>query len=635
MSAICAYYRWGNGQDPESAVRQMLVRQKAYGPDDLAASSFGDLALGRALFKLLPEDDEDRQPIVSPDGGLALVADIRIDNREELLASLGEFLPRPGTRSDAGLLLACLMKWGEDGLLRILGDYAFLLWNRRSRRLLLGRDPLGQRPLYYHCGSGFAAAATMPKGLHALENVARRADPEWLTDFLGFVPLRGPRSQYESLSRVQAGELVTIAATGIDRRRFWHPQPPDDHIRDLGTLREAMRAELDRAVRARLRRRAGAVASHLSGGWDSGAVAGTAASALSSRAEKLFAFTSVPRVGSIAPAVGQTLADEGALAAEAASLHPNLRHLLVPGTGESPIADLDRLIEVYDRPLATLCNNVWLSDIRDLAREHGVSVLLTGEVGNWTISGGSYALLGEYLRQGRWSAWPREAAAVARKRNARLRGIIASSVGPWVPRRLLEIAAPFSSGINTAVYNAAHPRLAQTIAKRRQRFFGSLPRSHFGRTFEALANRDFGDYRKGGLAGWGIDERDPTADRRLAEFCLSLPLEMLLKNGERRPLAKAALADRVPRLVLEQKNKGYQGADWHEGLTAARTAISNLLEEIAADDMAASLLDLDAMRQWVRDWPEGGWHDARVTARYRNALLVGLSAGHFALRANA
>jgi asparagine synthase (glutamine-hydrolysing) len=315
-------------------------------------------------------------------------------------------------------------------------------------------------------------------------------------------------------------------------------------------------------------------------------------------------------------------------------MHPNVVHVRVAGSAGSPVAPLDRVFDAYQRPLATLCNNVWMSAIRDEARARGVRTLLTGEVGNWTISAAPFTLLGEYLRQRRFRGWLREALAVARNGKARYRGILASSVAPFVPRRLLELATPLSSGIATAGYNPAHPQLAAEIARRRADFFNRQPTSHYGRIAEALTSRDFGDFRQGALGGWGVDERDPTADRRLAEFCLSLPLDMLLRGGERRPLAKAALADRIPPSVLEQKVKGYQAADWHEGLTANREAILGLIEEIAVDPMAESLLDLKAMRLWVEEWPRGGWEDQRVTARYRTALLIGLAAGHFALRAN-
>jgi asparagine synthase (glutamine-hydrolysing) len=637
MSAIAVYWGFGRSQKPEDACRQLLDRLSAFGRDESAVSAVGEtggIALGRALYKLLPEDDRDRQPLVSDDGRFAMVADIRLDNREELLDRLGRAAPA-ADEADSTILFSCLRQWGERSLDLILGDYAFAWWDGSSRRLLLVRDPLGQRPLYYHRTSGFLAAASMPQALHALPEIARGADPEWLTEFLGYVPHRGSRSQYESIRRVEAGQVVVAEHGRLAHRRFWNPQPEAIRTGDFGALREALRAELDRAVRVRLRRRAGAVGAHLSGGWDSGAVAATAARQTAAEGTILHAFTSVPRPGAVAAPLRRGFSDEGELAAATASMHSNIVHVLVPGSAGSPISNLDELFELYQRPLATLCNNVWMSRIRAVAQERQLRLLLTGEVGNWTISAAPYTLLGEYLRQGRIREWLQEAVTIAKQGDLRYRGVVASSLAPWLPRRIQELSMALSSGINSAAYHAARPQWGPHIARKRRAIFNAQPKNHFAGLADALQNRDFGDHRKGTLARWGIDERDPTADRRLAEFCLSLPLEMVLKRGERRPLAKAALSDRLPPAVLEQKGKGYQAADWHEGLTANRTAIVDLIEEISADNMAASLIDLDAMRRWVRDWPTSGWSDGRTTARYRNALLVGLSAGHFALRANA
>jgi asparagine synthase (glutamine-hydrolysing) len=142
---------------------------------------------------------------------------------------------------------------------------------------------------------------------------------------------------------------------------------------------------------------------------------------------------------------------------------------------------------------------------------------------------------------------------------------------------------------------------------------------------------DWGEYRKGVLGGWGVDKRDATADVRLIEFCLSLPLEMLLKDGVRRPLARAALSDRLPTGVLEERQKGYQAAGWSEGLSRNLTEVRALIEAIAQHSIASSLIDVGLLRQLLRDWPSTGWERPDIRARYRSALLQALSAGSFIL----
>ena len=89
----------------------------------------------------------------------------------------------------------------------------------------------------------------------------------------------------------------------------------------------------------------------------------------------------------------------------------------------------------------------------------------------------------------------------------------------------------------------------------------------------ALQRVDPGNFRKAVLGELQVDHRDPTADVRLLEFCLSVPTEQFMRGGVQRSLARRALADRLPPEVLEEPRRGLQVADWHEDLTAARRDI--------------------------------------------------------------
>jgi asparagine synthase (glutamine-hydrolysing) len=150
----------------------------------------------------------------------------------------------------------------------------------------------------------------------------------------------------------------------------------------------------------------------------------------------------------------------------------------------------------------------------------------------------------------------------------------------------------------------------------------------------AMQRGDPGNGIKGVLGGWGIDSRDPTADKRLIEFCLSVPMEEYLRDGVPRALAKRALADRVPAAVLNEQKRGYQAADWHERLTAVRGEAAAEIARIETCPAAARLLDVDKMKRLVEDWPTSGWERDAVMRPYRLALLRGISAGHFLRKAS-
>jgi asparagine synthase (glutamine-hydrolysing) len=638
MSAIAGFWILGSDADPIGPCRAVLAALSLYGPDNSAEARLGAFAAGRNLYRLLPEDRHDRQPLVSGDGRFLLVCDVRLDNRDDLASALGLAPADAAAMADSDILLAALMRWCDRALDQIVGDYAFAFFDREAQSLMLARDPTGQRPLFWHRGDGFFAFASMPAGLHALPALARAVDADTLRDFLGLLPNEGAASYYRGIQRVEPGHVVTVWPDRIRSHRYWNPERRPLRLRRFDDYVEAFRAQLDLAVACRLRGAGPVVASHLSGGWDSSAVTATAARLLAPKSRRLAAFTAVPAPSHAAGAPNSRFGDEGPLAAATAAMHGNIDHKLLHGTGESPIAELDRFDNCYDRPLAALCNHVWQAQIRSAARDAGARVVLTGEVGNWTVSAAPYYLLADYLRQGRFLAWLREAAGAVRARRSRLRGIAAGSFGPWVPDFIWNRFRGLSSGAEMSLFSALHPSLRAAISQRQEegRFgLAHRPNDNFAEAMVAFREMDFGQLRKGALAGWGVDERDATADRRLIEFCLSLPIDLLLKDGVRRPLARAALADRLPAAVLDEKGKGYQAADWSEGMTRNRDSIAALVERIADDDEAAALIDVDFLRRLIREWPEKGWAEWKAIGQYRTAMLMGLSAGHFILSSKA
>jgi len=124
-----------------------MAAQEIYGPHDGRQWSAGPIAMGRRLFRTLPEDIHDSQPLQSRDGRLTLVADVRLDNRDELAADLGLNLADAAKLCDAAILLTALERWGEGALDRVVGEFAFALWDAHAQKLTLARDFLGQRPL--------------------------------------------------------------------------------------------------------------------------------------------------------------------------------------------------------------------------------------------------------------------------------------------------------------------------------------------------------------------------------------------------------------------------------------------------------------------------------------------------------
>ena len=436
MTALAGLWRFDGRSDAAEGCGRMLKSQELYGPHAGDQWSNGDVALGRQLMRLLPEDVYDRQPLIGGDGRYVLVADVRLDNRDELIGPLAISAVDARTLSDAAILLAAIERWEELCLERLIGDYAFVLWDSARRRLLLARDPLGQRPLHYHRGNKFFALASMPKGLHALAEVPYAPDEDRIAEFLVLMTEIGPQSFFQGIERVEPGHVVTVTPTGLVTRRHWQPTRSRIVLNGPAEYAEAVRDLLDQAVRCRLRG-AEDVGATLSGGFDSAAVAATAARLLAPSGRRVIAYTAVPREGYDGLAPRNRIVDEGPYAAATAAQYPNMEHVLIRSHDRSPLDDLDRSFFLFDRPLFGICNAVWGNSILDAARKRKLTVLLIGNVGNLGLSYNGLELLPELFRNGRWLCWLREARAlVTPEGGMRWRGVLANTLGPWCPAAL-------------------------------------------------------------------------------------------------------------------------------------------------------------------------------------------------------
>jgi asparagine synthase (glutamine-hydrolysing) len=640
MSALAGRWNFDDKPDADELCRKMLAAQEIYGPDHGASWDGGSVALGRRLYRRLPEDRHDLAPQASPDGRWHLVADVRLDNRDELTGALGLDPETAARLPDATFLLAAWQKWREECFAHLLGDYAFAIWDAEDRRLILARDALGGRPLHYHAGRNFFAFASMPKGLHALPDVPYAPDEVSVAELLALIPEQGPRSFFEGISRVETGHVVSVTREGVTARRHW--DPPREMAPPKGDFAEGLRAHLDRAVAARLRGADGRIGSQLSGGLDSSAVTATAARLLAPSKGQVIAYTAVPRAGYDGPDPAGRFVDESVLAAETAALYSNVEHVLVRPKQGTPLDGLDKDFFLCERPLLNACNHRWINDINLAAQRDGLKVLLVGTMGNMSLSYGGLERLAELAGTGRWLKLLGETRSLVKSGQVRLRGALGAAFGPWMPERAWRAVNKLANGRATELgeYSALNPARGEALniagtAKDRNLDLSYRPRrGGIESRLWTLRRIDIANFYKGWLGGWGVDVRDPTTDRRLVEYCLSLPPEAFLAKGRTRALARTALADRLPARVLDERRTGLQAADWHEGLTEARDMIRLEIDRLAQVPAAAEALDLERMRDLVEDWPEDGWNSARTQARYRQALLRGCATGHFLRKAS-
>lgn len=565
-------------------------------------------------------------------GGRAAVLSGEVHNREELLAALGIADRAAG---DAQLLLAAHARWGDDLVDHLIGDWSLAVWDGAARRLLLAVDPGGYHPLSVHSAADAVRFATDARALFADPAVDRIVDEEKVADWLAYTSRANERSFFKGVHRVAPGSRAGWQDGRLSIERWWQPERlPMLTLRRHDDYVDAVRATLEEAVRCRVPDDS-SVGSQLSGGLDSGAVTAFAARTLAARGRRLTAFTAAPS-RETQPQRGR-FTDEWSHAAEVAALYPNIDHVRV-ANDDLPLMRMIELREAaQDVPLFNLSNSVWSNGIEREARNRGVGVLLSGSMGNMSFSWDGSLAAAEAVARGRidWAL----ALAFAQKRRlghswAWIAGNIADAVlPPRTSRRLRQLVG--RGGWRFRDFSAIHPDFAARLGRSEDDFDRESdlralhPRD--GRALRLAVVRRMsvqGEFARGTRRLYGIEVRDPTADRRLLELCLSIPEAQFRHGGLPRAIARGVLADVMPPAVVNETRKGLQAADWAHGFDQA---VPELRDEIARQRASGSVggfIDLDRAERLLDAW------EGPESKRGTEALAVtrALAAGRFLRR---
>jgi asparagine synthase (glutamine-hydrolysing) len=632
MSAIAGVWSFDGGIAVASTCQEMLHALSVYGRDGQAQYADSSLAMGRRLLRLLPEDDFDEQPLSAP-GVTALVADVRLDNREELGLALGLSSQQLAGMADSDVLLAAWQQWREACVEHLSGAFSFAVWNQHEQHLFLARDHTGERPLFYAATTNSFAFASMPKGLHPVSFVGAEVDEDYVARYLTLANIPIEQTIFHRIHRLPSGCALSVRRETTKVWRHW--QTDSLAALRLGSAEqylECFRERFDRAVRARLRTRGG-IGAQLSGGLDSGSVAATAAHLLGAERRELTCFTAVPRAGFTGTGTTTHFEDEGAPAAEVAALYRNIRHVLVDSSATSFLDVLDHNNNLYDHPCFAPSNEVWFNAIMARARENGITVVLNGNCGNATFSYNGMPALSAWFRSGAWTTLARTGWQLTRSGSSSARAIVRNAVWPSLPFWLRSRTDPHMRGFSLD-YSMLRPEIALRLDLERSAFRDLNQSSSDGRGMlhTLLEYGDIADTPIAAQGGWQMDFRDPTYDRAVVEFCLTVPLEEFLRDGLQRSLARRAMVGRLPASTLNRTQRGRQSADWYVNLGAVRARMQAEVERLQSSPLVSRMLDLERMRSLIDHWPSSGFDRSDVNRSHHIALTRGFSVGKFLMQ---
>jgi asparagine synthase (glutamine-hydrolysing) len=545
MSGIAAIYQ-RDGRPVYLGMLETMVQTMAHrGPDGTTQWVNGAIGLGHCLMHTTPESLREEQPVSHMGGAYRVVWDGRLDNRRELLLVLrSEGIPR-GAETDPDLVLAAYRLWGSRCVERLLGEFAFVLWDPRTRTMFGARDRMGLKPFYYCSDGPTLLIASEAKALLAVLEKMPEPDDEMILAVL-LSECREPdnhRSMFSGIHRLPPGHVLSVRDGQLRIERYWRIDPgkqvvyqrPEAYVEHfLALFREAV------ACRTRS---AFPVGCFLSGGLDSAAITAMAASC-GGTVEAFTAFSEDPR------------SDERRYARQVCEA-AGARHWEFAGENDDPLEGLDDLLWQVECPLVGTDRNAPV--LTRLVRSRDCRIVLDGEGGDHLLDEDGY-LADLLLRRGPLR-FLREARCFARWRGDPFgdlaKGVLKDAVPiplkslgkrllrrppRWMNQDLARKCDLFAR-VRTPRAPGAFPSLCQTVA--------------YEDTFSPyfLLKRELEERH---AAHAGRETWYPFLDSRLVEFVLSIPWHEWCHDGERKWLLRQAMKGMLPEAVRQRQGKG----DW-------------------------------------------------------------------------
>ena len=560
-----------SGAVERAALERMAAALRHRGPDEEGAHVSGDGRWGVAHRRLCILDRAGgRQPFTAPGTDCSLVYNGEVYDEPRLRGDLRSRGWEFRTRSDTEVVLALHALHGHGFLAHLRGEFAFALFDERRRQVLLVRDRLGLKPLYWTRLPGRLLFASEAKALFRDPRVTREWDPVGLCGALAVAETPG-RTVFKGIRQVPNAHCMTVDLDTLEAReeRYWDPYAARrrDVPADFPAQREAIRAAVDEAVDLRLRSDV-PVGTYLSGGIDSSIVTARVAGRLGGVDAFAISYRESPRH------------DEWQHAQALAAAHPAIRLREIPLDGVSVLAAMPATAWHLEKPFGNAHAVAKLLAARAVSGK--VGCLLTGDGGDevfcgystfWLqralegagyrladlrralrerrreearIGGNLYYLKGITARRLRRTSFldarlgfrPVELVAAAHRfrwlklllsRDFRARidaspvEVLARTAGPWMPR---EKGLPHDLLLQHLHLVALAPEYVATLADRTE-YAGS------------------------------VEARPPLFDHRLIELAMGLPMESKLKGDREKHVLREAFADVLPPALKERRKQGF------------------------------------------------------------------------------
>ncbi len=568
MCGIAGFINF-SGHDPahtKARLKKMTDVLVHRGPDSEGFYVDEFAALGHRRLSII-DLEGGSQPMSTKDHSLTIVFNGEIYNYPSLKKELELRGYRFQTNSDTETILYGYKEWGEQCVKKLNGMFAFAVWDRPNRQLLLARDRVGKKPLYYYWDGSVFSFASELKAMRAADLCPIDIDPESLDCYFTFGYIPSPRTIYKKVQKLPPANTLTVRNNGLTLQRYWKLDFAGDDPRDHDDILCEFEDLLDKAVQCRLMSEV-PLGAFLSGGLDSTLVVSSMAKSMKQPVLTNSIGFGDPRFNELP--VARLVADHLKTCHQEYIVEPCVTDVL------------EKIAWHFDEPFAdSSAVPTWY--VCQMAKEN-VTVALSGDGGDENFGGYTFRYVPHLFESRIRSMFP---SALTRRLLFGLAGAIYPAHARLPrPLRLKTILENLGVSDVRAFYNDLI--WLRSDARRRIYTGDFLKELDEFEPFEVVRplyesehahdplNRalytDINLYMTDNCLvkvdrmsmAHSLEVRCPLLDRRLIEFAASLPASLKIRNGKGKILLRQLAANRLPPQVLEQPKRGFSipSADW-------------------------------------------------------------------------
>lgn len=554
MCGICGIY----GIEDKSVIEKMLVVLHHRGPDDRSIVTDTDISLGHARLSIIDLSVRGRQPMSNEDGNIWLSANGEIYNFTELKMSLEKEGHIFFSQSDNEVIIHAYEQYGLEFVKKLRGMFAFALYDKVQHKIILGRDPIGKKPLYYYYDGKILIFASEIKAILAA-GIKPHVNMQALSAYLAYQYSLGEQTLFSGIKKVLAGHIKILQNTQLCDQKYWDIS---EHLiqSDEFFYQSKLRALLEESTKLRMVADV-PIGAFLSGGIDSSAVVALARPHVTSDFHTF--------------SVGFETYSEIEYANIVSDFLDTVHHNQIV-TDTMVAKELRKIAWLFDEPLgdAAIINNYFLS--KD-AKKY-VTVVLAGEGGDELFAGYNNYYYNLYAKR---FLKNKLISLVCKKMLNRVSNIEFLMNNVEIKKTTHYAGYLFDDNIENLHQNTT--RLMDTNDKELHTIF-NLPKMNVNSLaiFPNNVNTELGKMLamdcknllpekflmksdKGTMAN-SIEERLPLLDKNVIEFAFSTPSQYKIRNHVGKYIFRKSISDLLPEKIVKRPKQGFKTTigDWME-----------------------------------------------------------------------